>query len=95
MLADAQQAKRVRTVEQAPRSLVEIQRPSSRCAPSKSAQDDVQSAAASLLHAAPSACALRLRVIKMEAVSASETLSVRFQTRAATHRQKIQQRGIC
>jgi len=38
VLGDAQQAKRVRTMGQAPRSLVEIQRPSSRCAPSKSAQ---------------------------------------------------------
>ena len=52
MLGDAQQAKRVRTVGQAPRSLVEIQRPSSRCAPSTTAQGMDQRAAASLLHAA-------------------------------------------
>ena len=38
MLGDAQQAKRVRTVGQAPRSLVKIKRPSSRCAPSNTEQ---------------------------------------------------------
>ena len=52
MLGDAQQAKRVRTVGQAPRFLIQIQRPSSRCAPSTTAQGMDQRAAASLLHAA-------------------------------------------
>ena len=51
VLGDAQQAKRVRTVGQAPRFLIQIQRPSSRCAPSTTAQGLDQRAAASLLHA--------------------------------------------
>ena len=40
VLGDAQQAQRVRTVDQAPRFLIQTQRPSSRCAPSESAQGD-------------------------------------------------------